>query len=104
MGGISRVAIVGAGTMGSQIALQTAYAGRHQVALIDSNAQQLEIARAQNERLARRGVERGRVSEERAADALGRIHASTDLPAAVAGAELVIEAVFEDLDAKRAVW
>jgi 3-hydroxybutyryl-CoA dehydrogenase len=104
MGGITRVAIVGAGTMGSQIALQTAYAGRHHVALVDSNAQQLEIARAQNERLARRGVERGRLTEEGAAEALGRIHATTDLPAAVAGAELVVEAVFEDLDAKRAVW
>ncbi|HXM59123.1 MAG TPA: 3-hydroxyacyl-CoA dehydrogenase family protein [Candidatus Dormibacteraeota bacterium] len=104
MAGITRVTIVGAGTMGSQIALQTAYAGRHQVALVDSNAQQLEIARAQNERLARRGVERGRLTEERAAQALGRIDTSTDLAAAVAGAELVIEAVFEDLDAKRGVW
>src|ERR1041385_2675009 len=97
MGDITRVAIVGAGTMGSQIALQTAYAGHHHVALVDSNAQQLEIARAQNERLTRRGVERGRLTEERAADALGRIHATTDLPAAVAGAELVVEAAFEEI-------
>src|SRR5436309_15364678 len=93
MAGITNVAIVGAGTMGSQIALQTAYAGRHHVALVDSNAQQLEIARAQNERLARRGVERGRLTEARAAEALERIHATTDLPAAVADAELVVEAV-----------
>jgi len=90
--------------MGSQIALQTAYAGRHQVALVDSSAQQLELARAQNERLARRGVERGRLSEERAADALGRIRATTDLAGAASDAELVIEAVFEDLAAKRGVW
>jgi 3-hydroxybutyryl-CoA dehydrogenase len=90
--------------MGSQIALQTAYAGRHQVALVDSSAQQLELARAQNERLARRGVERGRLTEERAADSLGRIRTTIDLAAAAADAELVIEAVFEDLDAKRGVW
>lgn len=101
---VTRVAVVGAGTMGSQIALQTAYAGRHQVALVDANAQQLEVARAQNERLANRAVERGRLSAERSADALGRIRATTDLAEAVADADLAIEAVFENLDAKREVW
>jgi 3-hydroxybutyryl-CoA dehydrogenase len=104
MAEITSVAVVGAGTMGSQIGLQTAYAGRHQVALVDSGPEQLERAAAQRDQLVRRAVERGRLTGERAADALGRIHATTDLPAAVAAADLVIEAVFEDLDAKRQVW
>jgi 3-hydroxybutyryl-CoA dehydrogenase len=90
--------------MGSQIALQTAFAGRHQVALVDSSPEALERARQQNERLSSRGVERGRLTAERAADALGRIIGTTDLAAAVARADLVIEAVFEDLAAKRPVW
>jgi 3-hydroxybutyryl-CoA dehydrogenase len=90
--------------MGSQIALQTAYAGLHQVTLVDSSPDQLERARAQNEQLARRGVERGRVTEERAAGALGRIRLTADLADAVGDADLVIEAVFEDLAAKREVW
>ncbi len=56
MAEITMVAVVGAGTMGSQIALQTAYAGRYEVALVDSSAEQLERARAQNEQLVRRGA------------------------------------------------
>jgi 3-hydroxybutyryl-CoA dehydrogenase len=104
MAEITRVAVVGAGTMGSQIGLQTAYAGRHQVTLVDSSAEQLERAAAQRAHLVRRAVERGRLTDERAEDALGRIEATTDLATAVGSADLVIEAVFEELDAKRHVW
>jgi 3-hydroxybutyryl-CoA dehydrogenase len=104
MAEITTVAVVGAGTMGSQIGLQTAYAGRHRVFLVDSSSEALERARGQRDQLVRRGVERGRLTEERAADALGRIDSTTDLAGAVAAADLVIEAVFEELDAKRQVW
>ena len=104
MAEITSVAVIGAGTMGSQIGLQTAYAGRHRVALVDSSPDQLEKARALHQHLTRRAVERGRLTEEHAAGALGRIKGTTDLAGAVAGADLVVEAVFEDLDAKRQVW
>jgi 3-hydroxybutyryl-CoA dehydrogenase len=89
--------------MGSQIALQTAYGGRHRIALVDSDEGQLERALTQNAELVRRGVERGRLTEEQAENA-GRIETTTDLPRAVAGADLVIEAIFENLDAKRELW
>ena len=104
MAEITTVAVVGAGTMGSQIGLQTAYAGRYQVALVDSSSEQLERASTHNRQLVRRGVERGRLTEEDAAGALGRIRETADLDAAVHGADLVIEAIFEDLAAKRQVW
>jgi 3-hydroxybutyryl-CoA dehydrogenase len=90
--------------MGAQIGLQTAYAGRHEVALVDASAEQLERARTESERLTRRGVERGRLTGEQATDALGRIRTTTDLAGAVGDADLVIEAVFEDLAVKRQVW
>ena len=45
---LKRVLVVGAGTMGSQIALQTALSGRYEVTLVDSAAGQLERARAHN--------------------------------------------------------
>src|SRR5215471_13553031 len=48
MGELKRVVVVGAGTMGSQIALQTALSGRYEVTLVDSVHAQLERARAQN--------------------------------------------------------
>ncbi|HZV52429.1 MAG TPA: 3-hydroxyacyl-CoA dehydrogenase family protein [Candidatus Dormibacteraeota bacterium] len=104
MGRINQVAVVGAGTMGSQIALQTAYSGRYDVNLVDSSPEQLARARAQNERLARRAAEKGRLTAEQAEAALARIQSGTELAAGLADADLVIEAIFEDLEAKRALW
>ena len=90
--------------MGSQIALQTAYSGRYEVTLVDSSAQQIEKARAQNQALVRRAVEKGRLTEEEATAAVARIETTTEPALAARGADLVIEAIFEDLDAKREVW
>ena len=104
MAQLSNIVVVGAGTMGSQIALQTAYSRRYRVGLVDSNRDQLERAAAQNERLAARAVEKGRLGQAEATAALAGIDAGTDVAAAVGEADLVIEAVFEDLDTKHAVW
>ena len=101
---LKRVVVVGAGTMGSQIALQTALSGRYEVTLVDSVPGQLERARAQNRRLLDRSIEKGRLTEAAAAEALARIKDSSDLDSAAASADLVIEAVVEDFDAKRSVF
>ena len=101
---LKRVLVVGAGTMGSQIALQTALSGRYDVTLVDSAPGQLERARAQNRRLLDRSIEKGRLSEAAAAEALGRIKDSDDLASAAGSADLVIEAVIEDFDAKKSVF
>ncbi len=104
MADIRNVVVVGAGTMGSQIALQTALSGRYQVALVDSAPGQLERARAQNRKLVNRAVEKGRLIGPAAEAALERIKDSDDLQMAAADAYLVIEAVFEDFDAKKDVF
>jgi len=104
MGEINHVTVVGAGTMGSQIALQTALAGRYQVKLVDAVPGQLERARAQNRKLLDRSVEKGRLTKEQADAALGRITDSDDLEEAAQGADLVIEAVIEDFDTKKSVF
>jgi 3-hydroxybutyryl-CoA dehydrogenase len=101
---LKRVLVVGAGTMGSQIALQTALSGRYEVTLVDSVPGQLEKARAQNRRLLDRAVEKGRLAEPNATKALATIKDSNDLAAAAATADLVIEAVIEDFDAKKKVF
>jgi 3-hydroxybutyryl-CoA dehydrogenase len=101
---LKRVLVVGAGTMGSQIALQTALSGHYEVILVDSVAGQLERARAQNKRLLDRAVEKSRLTEEAAAGALARIEHSSDLGDAAGSADLVIEAVIEDFDAKKDVF
>lgn len=104
MSEIKNVTVVGAGTMGSQIALQTALAGRYDVTLVDAVAGQLDRARAQNRKLVDRAVEKGRLTKEKGDDALGRITDGHDLVKAVAGADLVIEAVIEDFDTKKGVF
>jgi len=101
---IRNVVVVGAGTMGSQIALQTALSGRYEVSLVDTAAGQLDKARKQNEGLIARAIEKARITAEDGARALERITASDNLAATAAGADLVIEAVVEDFDAKKAVF
>jgi 3-hydroxybutyryl-CoA dehydrogenase len=104
MSELKNVLVVGAGTMGSQIALQTAMSARHEVTLVDSVEGQLERARAQNRRLLDRAVEKGRMTREAADEALARITDRPDLAVAVGAADLVIEAVVEDFDVKKGVF
>ena len=101
---LKRVLVVGAGTMGSQIALQTAMSGRYDVTLVDSAEGQLERAEAQNRKLVERSVEKGRLTQEAASNALARITAEKDLAAAAGTADLVIEAVIEDFETKKGVF
>jgi 3-hydroxybutyryl-CoA dehydrogenase len=101
---LKRVLVVGAGTMGSQIALQTALSGRYEVTLVDSVPGQLERARAQNRRLLDRAVEKGRLAEPAAAASLAAIRDSADLGGGAVDADLVIEAVIEEFEAKRKVF
>src|SRR5579859_3141278 len=101
---LKRVVVIGAGTMGSQIALQTALSGRYDVTLVDSAPGQLQRARAGNQKLVDRAVEKGRTTAADAAAAVARITDSDDTADAVKNAGLVIEAVVEDFDAKKNVF
>ena len=101
---LKRVLVVGAGTMGSQIALQTALSGRYDVTLVDTVAGQLDRAWAQNQKLLDRSVEKGRLTREKADKALERIAPSNDLAESAPPADLVIEAVIENFDAKKSVF
>src|ERR1700730_9873100 len=101
---LKKVLVIGAGTMGSQIALQTAMSGGYEIALVDSASGQLERARAQNRKLLDRSVEKGRMTREAADQALARIADRDDLKSAAGWADLVIEAVIEDFDAKKGVF
>ncbi len=104
MGELKRVTVVGAGTMGSQIALQTALSGRYDVTLVDTVKGQLEHARSQNQKLVDRSVEKQRLTRDQAAGAMHLIKDEADLAKAVSAADLIIEAVIENFDAKKAVF
>jgi 3-hydroxybutyryl-CoA dehydrogenase len=97
-----RVTVLGAGTMGRGIAQAAAQAGCR-VTLQDVSgevlARSLEAIRSTLED----GVSRGKVAPDERDAAVGRIGTQTDAAAAVQEADLVIEAVPEDLELKRSV-
>ena len=97
-----KLTVVGAGSMGAQIAQQAALHGMV-VMLHDRDRAQLRKAAESNRGHLARRVERGKISQGDAEAALGRVLLITDLDGAVQQAELVIEAVFEDLDGKRSI-
>ncbi|WP_300683642.1 3-hydroxyacyl-CoA dehydrogenase NAD-binding domain-containing protein [Nocardioides sp.] len=98
----TKAVVLGAGMMGAGIAYVLARAGV-EVVLKDVSAEAAERGKAYTEGLNAKGVARGKLTEEKAAELLGRITATAD-PAAAAGADLVVEAVFEDVALKQTVF
>ena len=100
---IQRVCVVGAGFMGSQIALHCAVHGRD-VWLHDISETALARTEIQLRRLLIEQAAAGVVDDAAAAVALGRLRRTTSLGEAAAEADIVIEAVKEDLAVKREVF
>ena len=98
MSEIGRVAVVGAGTMGNGIAHVFAQHGAT-VHLVDVSGAQLEKARATIDKNLDRQVKKGALDEDGKAGTLERLRTATAL-SEVEGAELVIEAVPENLHLK----
>jgi len=98
-----KLAIVGAGSMGAQIAQQAALHGVY-VMLHDKDQAQLRKAAESNRGHLARRVAKGALTEADAAAAHDRVVLITDLGGAVQDADFVIEAVFEDLDVKRGIF
>ena len=95
---ISSVGIVGAGTMGSGIAINVAQSGLP-VYLNDLSEVPLEKATAAAGKFFGRAADKGRMTQEQADAALNRITTGTDM-GPLGSCDLIIEAVFEDLDIK----
>ena len=99
---ISRVMVVGAGTMGNGIAQVCAQAGRT-VTLVDTIADQLPRAMGTIEKNLGRMVKKEKMTDEQAKATLGNITTANDLSAA-GDVDIAIEAVLENLDVKRALY
>ena len=99
----SRVAIVGAGTMGVGISHVFASSGIPTV-LVDSSAARAESARGRAHELLSRLERAGNVPEGAAASAQRHLSAAMTLDAGVRGADLIVEAVVERVDVKVAVY
>lgn len=104
IGQIKTVAVIGAGTMGQQIAMSTALYGRssgYKVFLCDSFPQALEKARAwAGDYLAER-VAKGRITQEEADQVAASLIFPEEMETAVAQADFLIEAIIEDLNVKK---
>jgi 3-hydroxybutyryl-CoA dehydrogenase len=99
---VARVAVVGAGIMGSGIAQLAAMAG-HEVTLCDTAPEQLERARGQIRASIDKLAGKGRLDREAGEQAIRRVQLSGSLAEAAAGAALVVEAVVEVLAVKQSV-
>jgi 3-hydroxybutyryl-CoA dehydrogenase len=99
---ITRVGVVGLGTMGSGIAQVCLQAGVEVVGR-DVSEELGEKARSRIDHYLSRGVEKERLTQDEKDAALARLCLVTDL-AELATCQLVIEAAFEDLDVKRELF
>jgi 3-hydroxyacyl-CoA dehydrogenase/enoyl-CoA hydratase/3-hydroxybutyryl-CoA epimerase len=97
-----RVAVLGAGMMGAGIAYACASVG-WDVVLKDVSSDAAVKGKSYSEGLVAKGVQRGKLTAEKGAALLARI-TPTDDYAALAGCDLVIEAVFESAAVKKEVF
>jgi|SRR5688500_4655245 len=99
---IEQVGIVGGGTMGNGIAQVFATSG-YKVMLRDMGQTQLDRATGSIQKSLGKFVEKGKMTAEESEAAFGRIATTTEI-GDLANCDLVIEAIFENFDAKAAVF
>ncbi|UUS56982.1 MULTISPECIES: 3-hydroxyacyl-CoA dehydrogenase NAD-binding domain-containing protein [unclassified Acinetobacter] len=97
----TKVGILGAGMMGAGIAYATASKGIA-VVLKDISVEAAEKGKASSQKLLDKKVTQGRLSAEKRDQVLGLIHATADA-ADLQGCDLIIEAVFENVELKAKV-
>ena len=101
--GREKVAVIGPGMMGHAIAQEWAMAG-YEVALYGRSEDRLSQARKTIEQSLRELLHWGLVSEADVAPILARLRTTTDLQDAGSDADLVVEAIVEELEIKQALF
>jgi 3-hydroxybutyryl-CoA dehydrogenase len=99
---IKRVAVLGCGLMGSGIAEISAKAG-YETWVREVNEDFAKKGKSSIEKSLSRAVDKGKLAAEERDKALGRIQTTTELEA-LEGADIVIEAVTEDLEVKNQMF
>lgn len=102
---IKRVAVIGAGNMGAQIAQQLSQVGQYQVEIVDIDdgivGRGLGGIRT---RLRKFFVDKNKMTQNEMEEVMGRISGTTDMAKAVKGVDFVIESITEKMDIKRTVF
>jgi 3-hydroxyacyl-CoA dehydrogenase len=99
---IASVGVIGGGTMGAGIAVAVLDAGLP-VTMVERDDEAVARGRANVEKVYNGLIAKGRMTEAAKAQVMARFHTSTDYQS-LAQADLVIEAVFEDMAVKKAVF
>lgn len=103
MNTIKNIAVIGSGTMGNGIAHVCAQYG-YAVSLVDVNAQALQKALSTIGKNLDRQISKGTITKALKTETLSRISTHTDLPSAVAAADLVVEAASEQVEIKETLF
>jgi 3-hydroxybutyryl-CoA dehydrogenase len=102
---IKQIAVIGAGTMGSQIAQLFSHVGKYSVRVYDLNDELVDQGiRFIKENLQRYFVDKGKMTQVEMDQVIGRIKGTTNLRETVGNADFVMEAVFENLDLKKDIF
>ncbi|SIS76088.1 3-hydroxyacyl-CoA dehydrogenase [Belliella pelovolcani] len=100
---IEKICILGAGTLGSRVALQSALSG-YQVSVYDIHHKALESSKKVMQGIVKQLIGNGSLSQEKANEAMHRLTFTTDPSHAVADADLINESVTEEVNVKEKVW
>ena len=100
---INRVAVIGMGTMGSQIGIVCARGG-FMTSMADASIKLIEKGLNNIKSFLNNQVKKGKMTEEKKENILSRIKTTTNLDEALSGAELMIEAVYEDIEVKKEIF
>jgi 3-hydroxyacyl-CoA dehydrogenase len=97
---IKKIAVIGAGLMGSGISYVSASSG-YDVMMMDINDEAIGKGMDRLRSYVESGVKRGKLSDSEAENLLGRVRITTSVDDAVSDVDLVIEAVYENMDVKK---
>ena len=100
---IKKICVLGAGTMGAGIAQTCSVAG-YQVTMRDIEQRFVDGGFARIRGPLEKRVAKGKMTQEEVEEIIGRIHGTVDVKEAVDGADVVIEAVIEDMKLKKEVF
>ena len=96
------IAVIGAGTMGSGIA-QVAAQNNHSVVLVDTNKKTLENSKSKLQKILKRIVDKGKITQQKSTEIINNINYTDNLNS-ISSADLVIEAIIEDLNVKNELF
>jgi len=101
---VRKIAVLGAGLMGHGIAQVAAQVGKYEVNLRDVEQRFIDGGMGMIRESLQRFLRKGKITEAEMNETLARIHPTLDLKDAVSNADLIIEAIPENVDLKKATF